>query len=372
VLAIHAVLIAGAASASDLIEADLSQSGRVLLAEIRTEAPVPLSRLGRQPAIRRAGTRFLCLSLQRLGRRGARWICLGGRRDARRRVGLLHVNARGRVVGKKTLRARVRRPEPRTLVLSLRPDLAGLDPHRYRWRVVENRSGCRGCRESLPAQGSRVYRIRPVRAVGCTGGRGGVVYDGPGARKRVALTFDDGPSSYTPGFLSVLRKKHAHATFFPIGQEIGGRESTLRRALLLGNELGVHSMHHDYSPGYWDLAASSALVRAVTGFRPCLYRPPGGSLSSGAIQAAGVLGMTTVLWDVDPMDWANPGSGAVYSRVVGAVQPGSIVVMHDGGGSRGGTLAALPSIIDTLHARGYRFVTVSALLGERLIYSPYG
>jgi peptidoglycan/xylan/chitin deacetylase (PgdA/CDA1 family) len=82
--------------------------------------------------------------------------------------------------------------------------------------------------------------------------------------------------------------------------------------------------------------------------------------------------MTTVTWDVDPTDWANPGSEAVYSRVVGAARPGSIILMHDGGGARTDTLTALPRIIDTLRARGYRFATVTQLLGHRLIYRPYG
>ena len=90
------------------------------------------------------------------------------------------------------------------------------------------------------------------------------------------------------------------------------------------------------------------------------------------ISTAAGLGMQTITWDVDPTDWANPGSAAVYSRVVGAARPGSIILMHDGGGPRGGTLAALPAIIDTLRARGYRFATVSALLGHRLLYRPYG
>ena len=76
--------------------------------------------------------------------------------------------------------------------------------------------------------------------------------------------------------------------------------------------------------------------------------------------------MQTITWDVDPRDWTTPGSAAVYSRVVGAARPGSIILMHDGGGPRGGTLAALPSIIDTLRARGYGFATVSSLLGQRL------
>ena len=90
------------------------------------------------------------------------------------------------------------------------------------------------------------------------------------------------------------------------------------------------------------------------------------------IATAGALGM--LLGDLGrrPADWTNPGSGAVYSRVVDAAQPGSIILMHDGGGHRSGTLAALPSIIDTLRARGYRFATVSELLGNRLIYRPYG
>ncbi len=90
------------------------------------------------------------------------------------------------------------------------------------------------------------------------------------------------------------------------------------------------------------------------------------------IANAGALGMRTITWDVDPSDWTSPGSGAVYSRVVDATRAGSIILMHDGGGNRSGTLAALPSIIDTLRARGYGFATVSELLGQRLLYRPYG
>ena len=82
--------------------------------------------------------------------------------------------------------------------------------------------------------------------------------------------------------------------------------------------------------------------------------------------------MRTITWDVDPTDWSTPGTGAIYSRVVDAAQPGSIILMHDGGGDRSETLAALPAIIDTLRARGYRFETVTELLGYRLIYKPYG
>jgi len=151
----------------------------------------------------------------------------------------------------------------------------------------------------------------------------------------------------------------------------GGGE-TMRRILREGSEIGNHTMHHAFFPGYGEIAPVSTLIEAATHFRPCLFRPPGGGVDAAVIDAAAALGMRTVTWDVDPSDWSNPGSGAVYGRVIDAVQPGSIVVMHDGGGDRGGTLAALPSIIDTLRGRGYEFATVSELLGDKLIYRPYG
>jgi peptidoglycan/xylan/chitin deacetylase (PgdA/CDA1 family) len=210
-----------------------------------------------------------------------------------------------------------------------------------------------------------------VRAVGCAG-PGGLITHGPRDRRVVALTFDDGPGEYTEGFLDVLRDEHVHATFFEIGQEVAGRDEVMRRILREGSEIGNHSMHHDALPGAADLAETSSAIRNATGFQPCLFRPPGGAVNSGLIAAAAGLGMSTVNWGVDPTDWSIPGSAAVHRRVVGAVQPGSIVLMHDGGGNRSGTLAALPGIIATLRARGYRFSTVSGLLGHRIAYRPYG
>lgn len=256
--------------------------------------------------------------------------------------------------------------------MALPPGRAGLVPHRYRWRVLENRGGCVGCEASLPSSGARLFRLRPVRVVGCTGGGAGLVTNGPRDRDVVALTFDDGPSSYTEAFADVLRDEHVDATFFEIGQEVGGREEAMRRLLRDGDEIGNHTTHHQAFPGYSDLVTTSDLIESATHFRPCLFRPPDGAVDAAVIDSAAQAGMTTVTWDVDPSDWSNPGSGAVYSRVVDAVQPGSIVVMHDGGGTRADTLAALPRIIETLRNRGYRFATVTALLGHRLIYRPYG
>jgi peptidoglycan-N-acetylglucosamine deacetylase len=80
------------------------------------------------------------------------------------------------------------------------------------------------------------------------------------------------------------------------------------------------------------------------------------------------MGFTTIQWDVDPQDWRRPGTDAIYANVVGHAHPGAIVLQHDGGGDRSETLAALPREIATLRSRGYRFETVTALLGQRLIY----
>jgi len=375
-LAVVGAAPAGAdASQPELLRAELSQAGQSLILSLRASAPVALSQLDRLPAA--SGSRYLCLALQPAGTRGERRLCLGGKTKARRRAGLELLNAAGKVTAQRTLAVRVKRPSAGKVALVLSPPDAGLDPHRYRWRLLADLGGCgakaaTACPQSLPAQGDRAFRLRPVRPVGCTGGTAGLVTNGSRDRKVVALTFDDGPSEYTPGFLSVLRRKHVHGTFFEIGQEMAGRESTMRRILREGDEIGNHTMHHTEYPGYANIAPTTSLIEAITHFRPCLFRPPGGAVNSSVVAAAGADGLRTITWDVDPADWSTPGSAAVYSRIVGAAQPGSIILMHDGGGNRGGTLAALPSIIDTLRARGYRFDTVTELLGEQMLYRPYG
>ncbi len=138
-----------------------------------------------------------------------------------------------------------------------------------------------------------------------------------------------------------------------------GREETMRQILAEGNELGDHTMNHVEYPGYSQIAGAAARIEDYTHFQPCLFRPPGGGVNAGVIATAGSLGMRTINWDVDPRDWSTPGTGAIYTDIVGNARTGSIILMHDGGGPRGETLAALPRIIDTLRARGYGFATVS-------------
>jgi peptidoglycan/xylan/chitin deacetylase (PgdA/CDA1 family) len=361
-----------------LVRARLSQAGQSLILTVRTAKAVPLAALDPAPNFESADSRYLCVAFQRTGGQNERRVCLGGE-TPKHDAGLVRLAGSGAVLGTETLPARVKRPVATKLVVSFISAEAGLVPHRYHWRVLRSTGTCQPapeakapCEESLPASGNRTYRLRPVRPVGCAGGTAGLVTNGSRSHKVVALTFDDGPSEYTPGFLEVLRDKGVHGTFFEIGQEMGGREDTMRQILAEGDEIGDHTMNHVEYPGYSQIAGAGAQVEAITHFKPCLFRPPGGAVDSTVISTAGSLGMRTITWDVDPADWTNPGSAAVYARVVDAAQPGSIILMHDGGGDRSGTLAALPSIIDTLRARGYRFETVTQLLGDELVYKPYG
>jgi peptidoglycan-N-acetylglucosamine deacetylase len=211
------------------------------------------------------------------------------------------------------------------------------------------------------------------RIVGCRS-RGGPYRGGP-ARRQVAIGFDDGPAADTPAFLSMLERSNATATFFMIGRQLSpGFSEMLRRELRDGDALGDHTYSHPdlvHARGVRaQLSEPLGAIRALTGYTPCVFRPPYGAYDPSVVAVAHSLGLATVLWNVDPTDWAQPGSGAIVRRVLEQVGPGSIVISHDGGGSRGQTLAAYPAIIAALRSRGYRIVTIPELLGFRPVYVP--
>jgi peptidoglycan/xylan/chitin deacetylase (PgdA/CDA1 family) len=251
------------------------------------------------------------------------------------------------------------------------PGAAGLDQGAYRLHAtsVWTGNGCpRACRDRAPDGHPASFHVYGLRLAGCRFGGIGQVFNGPAHPKRIALTFDDGPSSYTSQVVSILSDHHAFGTFFEVGQEVPGRSEVMQSAIAHGDELGDHSMHHTAYPSGADIAETARVIKAASGFRPCLFRPPYGATNSNEIRLAAEQRMSTIRWDVDPSDWSRPGSGAIYQRVVSAAHPGAIVIMHDGGGDRSETVAALPGIIDTLQGRGYQLVTVSKLLGQRMVY----
>jgi peptidoglycan/xylan/chitin deacetylase (PgdA/CDA1 family) len=197
------------------------------------------------------------------------------------------------------------------------------------------------------------------------------VRSGPSARKRVALTFDDGPSAFTARILDVLEAEHIPATFFVVGRNVAGREPLLKQMLGAGHMIGNHSFTH-VNLSKADPAAlkqiddTQAAIERATGFEPCLLRPPFGLASRKLLRALSRRHLTSTLWSVNPQDFRTPGTAAIKRRVLAAVKPGAIILDHDGGGDRSQTVAAIPSIIRTLKARGYTFVTVTDLLGLRV------
>jgi peptidoglycan-N-acetylglucosamine deacetylase len=314
------------------------------------------------------------LQLHRYGRNLTRQLCFGrGPKGDDDTLGYAILKPDGSVRSWQGIDARVERPNKRSLIARFNPRRAELDPGRYRWRFLSQSTGpgCavagtpRPCFDRVPNGHDATFKLHRTQPVGCRDSGASPRYNGPTVPKRIALTFDDGPGSYTSKIVSILSRHHAQGTFFEIGAQVS---SESRAVLAGGSELANHSYHHENYPSRASMAATNARIKSVTGFEPCLFRPPAGAYNSRVVGDARALGMTTVIWNVDPRDWSTPGSSAIYSRVVSAARPGAIVVMHDGGGNRSQTAAALPRIIHTLHARGYHLVTVSKLLHQRTIW----
>ncbi len=372
----------------DIAAIDLRQEPPRLVLYLRTRGAWSPDELQRFPA---ADERQLCLRYRGPQTDLAR-LCIGGPVSHRRvLLGYERLAADGSVLAKRKVAAAIARPSESAAELRFDPADAGMRPGAIRWRLLSHwrgpecppvaRSAGRAAAASPPlpcddrypnGEAMASFQLRRVRPAGCTTGGAPFRYHGPRTRKLVALTFDDGPSSYTSSILHSLNRYGARSTFFEVGENVPGDSAVMRRILRSGSEIGNHSMHHSAYPSSSDLAATSARIHAVTGFRPCEFRPPYGAVNGGLIMRAWRLGMHTIYWDVDPQDWALPGSSAIYSRVVGNVRPGSIVIMHDGGGPRDETAAALPRILANLRRRGYRCVTVTRLLGHHVIWEAYG
>ena len=183
----------------------------------------------------------------------------------------------------------------------------------------------------------------------------------------VALTFDDGPSRYTPSILAVLRRLQVPATFFAIGVQAGEYPDLIRAELVAGMTVQNHSYSHaqpfaqQSTRVIEEQVALGARSLRRLGAEAALFRPPGGSYSPEVVAAAKAQGERTILWSVDPGDW-RPGatSRGIVRRVLAAVRPGSIVLLHDGGGDRSATLAALPKIIAGIRSRGLKLVSLPA------------
>jgi peptidoglycan/xylan/chitin deacetylase (PgdA/CDA1 family) len=182
--------------------------------------------------------------------------------------------------------------------------------------------------------------------------------------RTVALTFDDGPSPvYTPQILRMLRRDHVPATFFVIGELAKRYPNLVRAEIRSGMSVGNHSWDHPENPPFVDLAPTRVRSEISTtnaqlarlGDQTQLFRPPGGSFDPSLVAVTQAEGLRVVLWDVDPRDWA-PGATAreIARAVLESVKPGAVVELHDGGGDRSATVAALPKIIRGIRRMGLR------------------
>lgn len=189
-------------------------------------------------------------------------------------------------------------------------------------------------------------------------------------QKVIALTFDDGPGSYTPQVLSVLERYEVPATFFEIGEEVAAYPQYSKMVAAAGYPVEDHTWSH---PDLTTIPASSVAaqidmtqteIAAVTGTTPRCVRPPYDAWNPTVLSTIAARGLTTMSYSIDPRDWSLPGVEKIVNSVVGAAFAGAVVDMHDGGGDRSETVAALPQIIIELRAQGYTFVSICG--GQRV------
>jgi peptidoglycan-N-acetylglucosamine deacetylase len=187
----------------------------------------------------------------------------------------------------------------------------------------------------------------------------------------IALTFDDGPSPfYTPQVLAILKRYGIEATFFDIGYLVRDYPNIVRKEHNQGNIVGNHSWSHPDLTTFSaqaiqsQLTSTTKIIQATIGVRPTFFRPPYGAINNTVLAQARNLHYTTVLWDGSADDWNLPGVNVIVSKTLYYARNGAILLLHDGGGNRAQTVAALPIIIATLKSRGFKFVTIQQLVDD--------
>ncbi|MEU6589745.1 bifunctional polysaccharide deacetylase/glycosyltransferase family 2 protein [Streptomyces sp. NPDC046881] len=239
-------------------------------------------------------------------------------------------------------------------------------------------SGARGRSEAVP---SEVTHGGPVIANAATSPHTARVKD-----RTLALTFDDGPDPvWTPRILDVLRRNHVHATFFVVGTQAVAHPELVRRIVAEGHQIGIHTFTHpDLSHlAPWqralELRETQLALAGTAGVTSALLRPPYSSGSAAlddsdwsVLEQADAAGYVTVLSTRDAEDWRRPGTDRILARATPRGHAGQIVLMHDGGGDRSQTVAALGALVPRLKAQGFRFATVGTAVGMAEPVQPAG
>ena len=191
---------------------------------------------------------------------------------------------------------------------------------------------------------------------------------GGSQHRELALSFDDGPGPYTPEILSILERQNVPATFFEVGVLEQYFHASTSEIVARGYAIGDHTFSHlpmsRLSPADQraQLLKGARAVRRYGARFPRLFRPPYGMWNSYTLALLRKYRMLMVLWSVDTNDYRLPGASGILKQVVAGAKPGAINLLHDAGGNRSETVAALPKIIAKLRARGFKLVTVPRLL----------
>ena len=227
-------------------------------------------------------------------------------------------------------------------------------------------------RQSQHADAGRGYEYL-LAARKCPKPKYGPQYYAPGKGKTAALTFDDGPGKSTLQILRVLRKYHAPATFFNIGQNMAARPKLVRKEARMGYTLGNHTWNHpdmvtlSRSAQAEELDQTIAEQRKLVRTSPCVFRPPYGDYDATTLSLALHRRMAVWLWSVDTQDWMADGSASPYwvNRIVstaeseGSALRNPVILMHNQPAGNPATVLALPRIIRYFRHHGYRLVNLS-------------
>jgi peptidoglycan/xylan/chitin deacetylase (PgdA/CDA1 family) len=182
--------------------------------------------------------------------------------------------------------------------------------------------------------------------------------------KTIALTFDDGPHpEFTLRIAEALEQRGVPATFFVVGERAEAHPEIVRSLAAAGHSVQNHSLTHVDLRDLDDAGfatevdgASEVLERLVA--RPSCVRPPFGRHDDMVVERIEQRGLRMVLWDISVLDWKQQPARWIAGQIVKRAEPGSVVLLHDGGGDREQTVRAVPMLVDSLVDRGYRFVTI--------------
>ncbi|MFF2821071.1 polysaccharide deacetylase family protein [Kitasatospora cineracea] len=252
--------------------------------------------------------------------------------------------------GTQTPAAPDRTPEPSASSTAPASPYASPTPSAPRTTAVPSQSA--GSTAATPSQPSSPAPATGVLRHTASGGR------------TVALTFDDGPGPATGQVLDLLAQYGAKATFCEIGDNAKARPAAVQRILAEGHRLCDHTVDHPqpmhtrpHEQQVAEIADAKSMIENAAGNSPTItwWRAPGGDFTAENERIGADLGMKSLGWTVDPRDWSRPGVQAIVSNVQQNLRPGGVVLMHDGGGDRSQTVAALKQLLPWMVAQGYAF-----------------